>query len=1381
MAEKKKFTTHEENYKAFFNTVQTGLFVTSLDGRLIDCNQWLVDMLGYSSKEEMLKVKVEDLYWDPADRQMNVQKASQEGVSSEMEFLARSKDGRKLDMLMNVSSIKDDNGEVISFLGSIHDMSDFNLSRRKLEESEAQLRAIFENSLNAIVVADDQGNYSFVNQAAAQMFGYTEKQLLEMNVGQIRTSIPENAAELYAKYLEKGKEIGEFQFLHSSGEKRIAKYHAVRIRDNFHLSILTDVTDEKAISEELQKYTDRLERAQEIGKTGTWNLDIATGDLEWTEQTYNIFGIEPGMPVNLERFFALVHPDDADSVSLAWDEALNGKEYDVIHRTLVGDQLKWVREKAEVTFDESGNALEALGISQDITEQKKLEEERQRLELIMAEAGNLANIGGWDLELSTMTSYYSDQTKRIYGLPLDEDPPPGIEGMKFYPKEAQPLIQEAVRAAIEEGKEYDIEVPFINAHGKNLWVRTMGKPVKEDGKPVKLYGTFQDITSQREANQKLKESQEQFFAAFNSSPMPMSITNLDTGERIAMNDKFCEILEYSKEEAEARNLYTHHFAADGDELKKAIELAKQDKLYGQPFQMKTKTGRILDVEISSIRMNPDNPDVHVITYMDVTERTAAERGLKQSQQRFLAAFNSSPMPMSIMNFVTGERLELNQRFCEVFEFSYEEAMQRNLLTGHLAYDEKELRKAVKLALTEKGLYDYPFKMLTKSGKIKDLEVSAVLLNPENSEIFVITYLDVTERKEAEQQLKQSEESLRRIILATSGKRGQDYFDSMAKVLEEVTHSTYSFIGRYQEDNSVMTMALSHRGKILDNFKYDLEGTPCNDVISKESCIYPAGITELYPKDQLLIDMGIEAYAGTPILNADGTPMGIIVSLYDKPLKETAYIKTLFEIFASTIGAEMVRLEYEQQSKESEEKYRSQFEQSLDAIFLTNDSDGSIFDANHASGDLLGYSKEEILQMKSTDLIAPGHLENAILEMDAQMEKEKSFSLETKMFTKDGREIDVSASGRPITINDKTSFQLIARDITAAKEIERLERRNEQVQSDAQRLAKLGYWIYDLKQDLFTSAEINYETHDIDPGPVDVKTLQAKIHPDDLTSYQAGFRRWLEGDVSEDLEYRILRRDGSVTHLYATCKPEYNEAGELIRLFGSAQDVTERKLVEERLAESDRITYNAIINSEEKERARYAKELHDGLGPLLSTSMIYLHTLEAEEDLETRNANLARTNELLSSAAQTLKEITNNLSPEILIRYGLVPAIKSFIDKLDQMEGLKVLINSTMACRFADIIEFTLFRATTELVNNTLKHANASTIKIDLKHENDHLELSYRDDGDGFEKAQEIDKALGYGLRNIENRISRINGIYAYESAPGQGVSVHISIKTPCLK
>ncbi len=173
------------------------------------------------------------------------------------------KDGTKCYVLATVNRILDDDGTSVGIVAVNRDITDRKLAEDALRESEDFLQAIFDHSLNAIVVADDNGNYISVNQATADLFGYPVDELLNMNAGDLRTPEESSLDERYQHFMVAGREIGEFHFIRPDGETRIATYHAVRIEDDFNLSILSDITARKEMEKELAHSESRHQRLYE--------------------------------------------------------------------------------------------------------------------------------------------------------------------------------------------------------------------------------------------------------------------------------------------------------------------------------------------------------------------------------------------------------------------------------------------------------------------------------------------------------------------------------------------------------------------------------------------------------------------------------------------------------------------------------------------------------------------------------------------------------------------------------------------------------------------------------------------------------------------------------------------------------------------------------------------------------------------------------------------------------------------------------------------------------------------------------------------------------------------------------------------------------------
>lgn len=221
----------------------------------------------------------------------------------------------------------------------------------------------------------------------------------------------------------------------------------------------------------------------------------------------------------------------------------------------------------------------------------------------------------------------------------------------------------------------------------------------------------------------------------------------------------------------------------------------------------------------------------------------------------------------------------------------------------------------------------------------------------------------------------------------------------------------------------------------------------------------------------------------------------------------------------------------------------------------------------------------------------------------------------------------------------------------------------------------------------------------------------------------------------------------------------------------ARDITERKQMERKIL-------RAVINAEERERERIAKEIHDDLGPLMSTIKLYVNEMESgdmEED--ERREFLARTNEILDEAIGSTRAIANNLTPRVIIDFGLIRAVESFCKKINLSQKVRIIYQTSIHERFDQTIEMVLYRVITELLNNSLKHARAEKIEIYLEKNDNILQLTYMDDGIGFS----LDKVLnedstGMGLRNIISRLESINGTYKIHSQKEVGTLVVVEVK-----
>jgi len=221
-----------------------------------------------------------------------------------------------------------------------------------------------------------------------------------------------------------------------------------------------------------------------------------------------------------------------------------------------------------------------------------------------------------------------------------------------------------------------------------------------------------------------------------------------------------------------------------------------------------------------------------------------------------------------------------------------------------------------------------------------------------------------------------------------------------------------------------------------------------------------------------------------------------------------------------------------------------------------------------------------------------------------------------------------------------------------------------------------------------------------------------------------------------------------------------------------------KRVEDSRRLTEKMFLNTIIQTEEKERKRFAKDLHDGLGPLLSSVKMSVSSLAQMKHDDASREIVENTELVINEAIKSLKEISDNLSPHILNNFGLVRALNNFINKINVTKTIRINLTSDLKEeRFDSNVEVVLYRVICELINNTIKHAQAKKIDISLAKDEKYLTIVYKDDGKGFDVAKVIEQpaSSGMGFSNIYSRINSLKGEINIESGHKKGTLVTIKV------
>lgn len=206
--------------------------------------------------------------------------------------------------------------------------------------------------------------------------------------------------------------------------------------------------------------------------------------------------------------------------------------------------------------------------------------------------------------------------------------------------------------------------------------------------------------------------------------------------------------------------------------------------------------------------------------------------------------------------------------------------------------------------------------------------------------------------------------------------------------------------------------------------------------------------------------------------------------------------------------------------------------------------------------------------------------------------------------------------------------------------------------------------------------------------------------------------------------------------------------------------------------------NTIISTEEKERRRFSKDLHDGLGPLLSSIKLSISALKKNPSTKTYDTIIDNAMIAIEESIKSLKETSNNLSPHILNNFGIHRAITNFVNMLSLPKKLKVKFTSNInTTRYSPNIEAITYRMVCELVNNAIKHAHGTMITVNITSSDDgSLNITVSDNGKGFDvDMYEQDTKQGMGLYNISSRVSSLKGNMTINSIEKLGTIINIKI------
>jgi PAS domain S-box-containing protein len=505
-------------------------------------------------------------------------------------------------------------------------------------ESEEKWRTIVSESPVGIIVYDDTGQSMEANESATVMIGAKREQVLKQNYHSIESW---KKSGMYDVALEAVREkiTRDFQLVTETSFGKIVHLdcYLVPYAAGGLMLMIMDISERLKTEKELLKNQSFLEKAQEIGSIGTWELDTKKSELLWTDENYRIFGLPIGTKLTYEIFLDCVHPEDREYVDREWKAAFDKKPYDIEHRLLVDGKVKWVREKAELEFNDKDECIRGVGVTQDITGRKlaeqALRESEERYRDIYDNAPDMfvsvdtatAKIRQCNLTLLKELGYSKEE---VVGQPIY---------MVYHPDSLEEA-KKVFATFTTTGKVKDAELQLRRKDGTRIDVSLNVSAVRDaDGNIVESRSIWRDISEPKRMECELRESEEKLRLTIENSPIGVCTVDLN-GIFVETNPAYEKITGYSKEELRELSIYDLTHPDDRPKNRNLFQDMTSNKSAGFKFEKRyiRKNGSEISVLVHAQAVHDAAGKTMFGLAMidDITERKQTENALLKSENQY---------------------------------------------------------------------------------------------------------------------------------------------------------------------------------------------------------------------------------------------------------------------------------------------------------------------------------------------------------------------------------------------------------------------------------------------------------------------------------------------------------------------------------------------------------------------------------------------------------------------------------------------------------------------------------------------------------------------------------------------------------------------------
>jgi PAS domain S-box-containing protein len=1114
-------------------------------------------------------------------------------------------------------------------------------------------------------------------------------------------------------------------------------------------------------SRELQTSSAMMQQLFDVAPDGLVMTDRHGTIIRVNEEAEQIFGYAPGelLAQPIERLIPeklselqLTHREDYHAVP---SPRRTGNGFEV--RARRKDLSEFPVEIALSELQSTEQGILVVAVVRDITKRKLAEEALRQSEARFRSVFEQGPIGvtlmGMDRRMfmvnatmCRMLGYSEEELTRMTPLdvtyPDDKDPSVG-------------LMEHLFDRNFPVGK---IEKRYVRKNGETMWASLTASVIRDqEGKPLYSVGLIEDITERKQAEAELRLGNE----IFANMEEGVCLVRIDDHVIVHANPKFEKMFGHSSAELMGKNVAVINadFPRDPEEVVEEIIAAiRRSGVWRGEILHKRKNGTVFWCAVTvSPFQHPKFGGVGISVHQDITELKRAQETLRASEERFRGIFEQGPIGVALLE-ADHRMTKVNTAFRRML--GYTEAELARMTPLDMTYpDDRESCMGL-LGRLDKGeipVCTMEKRYVKKSGELMWVSLTAsVIRDQEGRPLHGLGMIeDITERKRAEEELR-----------------------TLTQRLSLATRSAAMGVWEWNPGSEQA---------IWDDTMFQIMGVPKKASVGREDWA-----RQMHPDDVAQADAFVES------IIREKTQARLEFRVV-RPEGSLRYVSAaggaVLDAHGNVIGVVGIAFDITQR-REAEQKLAEQaalLDLAGDAIIVL-DLEGRILFWNRGAADTYGWSADEaVAQIIHTLLqtrfpIPPREIQDAILDHGR-------WEGELEHTTRDGNAIVVTSrwSLRRDGNGAPSGYLEINRDITVRKHTEEQLHSLMERLSLATRSASIGIWDWDLRTHTTVWDDAMFEMFGIPKVvPMAYEEFVRHVHPEDLPKEQASLQRAIQGKAQDAVEFRIIRPDGSIRHIYSAEGVVLDETGNVVRVVGTAVDITERKQMEAQIeASKEQLVTSARLSALGMMAGGIAHEINNPLGIIHALASDLIDAVKDEgtapPSMVMRNSTRIReTSDRIARIIKSLRHISREGSSD---KFRSAPIGRILEETLElcrarfKANDIKLLLPAhipelSVRCREVQIAQV-LLNLLQNAFDAVVEEKGERWVRLDVASRDDSLVISVTDSGPGippelrtrimepFFTTKPVGKGTGLGLSLSKNIAVEHGGELEYAEENGR--------------